>query len=119
MNPVVHVEMPYDKRERMAIFYESAFGWQMQMPGEEMGSPVIANTVETDENGPKTRCAINVEASTRNNPAIRPVSVRGDRRSSRRSLSCFFRHLDGLFVRKTTFRFDLSVQDVPKILFRL
>ena len=30
MNPVVHFEMPYDNRDRMAKFYGSAFGWQTQ-----------------------------------------------------------------------------------------
>ena len=59
MNPVVHFEMPYDVRERMAKFYESAFGWQMQMLGEEMGNYVLATTTETDENGPKKPGAIN------------------------------------------------------------
>lgn len=59
MNPVVHFEMPYDERERMAKFYESAFGWQMQMLGEEMGNYVLATTTETDETGPKKPGAIN------------------------------------------------------------
>ena len=36
VNPVVHFEMPYDDRERMAKFYQSAFGWQTQMLGEEI-----------------------------------------------------------------------------------
>ena len=59
MNPVVHFEMPYDVRERMAKFYESAFGWQTQMLGEDMGNYVLATTTETDENGPKKPGAIN------------------------------------------------------------
>ena len=59
MNPVVHFEMPFDNRERMAIFYESAFGWQTQMLGEDMGNYVLATTTETDENGPKKPGAIN------------------------------------------------------------
>jgi predicted enzyme related to lactoylglutathione lyase len=59
MNPVVHFEMPYDNRERMAKFYESAFDWQTQMLGEEMGNYVLATTTETDENGPKRAGAIN------------------------------------------------------------
>jgi len=59
MNPVVHFEMPYDNRERMAKFYGAAFGWQTQMLGEEMGHYVVATTTETDENGPKTPGAIN------------------------------------------------------------
>lgn len=59
MNPVVHFEMPYDNRERMARFYESAFGWQTQMLGEDMGNYVLATTTETDEKGPKRPGAIN------------------------------------------------------------
>ena len=59
MNPVVHFEMPYDDRERMAKFYGSAFGWQSQMLGDDMGNYVIATTTATDEQGPKMRGAIN------------------------------------------------------------
>ena len=47
MNPVVHFEMPYDNRQRMAAFYQAAFGWQTQMLGEEMGHYVVAHTTET------------------------------------------------------------------------
>ena len=36
MDSVVHFEMPYDDRKRMAKFYESAFGWRTQMLGQEM-----------------------------------------------------------------------------------
>lgn len=59
MNPVVHFEMPYDNRQRMAKFYESAFGWQTQMLGEEMGNYVLATTTESGEDGPKRPGAIN------------------------------------------------------------
>ena len=59
MDPVVHFEMPYDDRVRMAKFYQSAFGWQMQMFGEEMGNYVVATTTETGESGPKRPGAIN------------------------------------------------------------
>src|SRR5262245_20258624 len=59
MNPVVHFEMPYDNRERMAKFYETAFGWRVQMLGEEMGNYVLAKTTPTDESGPKKPGAIN------------------------------------------------------------
>ena len=60
MNPVVHFEMPYDDRERMAKFYQSAFGWQTQMFGAEMGNYVLATTTETDESRrPKNPGAIN------------------------------------------------------------
>jgi predicted enzyme related to lactoylglutathione lyase len=59
MNPVVHFEMPYDNGARMAKFYESAFGWQMRMLGEDMGNYVLATTTKTDESGPKKPGAIN------------------------------------------------------------
>jgi uncharacterized protein len=59
MNPVVHFEMPYDNRERMAQFYQTAFGWQTQMLGEDMGNYVLATTTESDENGPKESGRIN------------------------------------------------------------
>src|SRR6516165_2495547 len=59
MNSVVHFEMPYDDRERMAKFYRDAFGWQTRMLGEQMGNYVIATTTETDESGPKRPGAIN------------------------------------------------------------
>jgi hypothetical protein len=59
MDPVVHFEMPFEDRERMAKFYRSAFGWQTEMLGEEMGSYVLATTVETGEKGPKKPGAIN------------------------------------------------------------
>ena len=59
MNPVVHFEMPYDNRQRMAKFYESTFGWQTQMLGEDMGNYVLAMTTESGEDGPKRPGAIN------------------------------------------------------------
>jgi len=59
MNSVVHFEMPYDNRERMAKFYETTFGWRTQMLGEEMGNYVLATTTESDEKGPKRPGAIN------------------------------------------------------------
>jgi uncharacterized protein len=59
MNPVVHFEMPYDNAERLAKFYQSVFGWQMQMMGEAMGSYVLATTTESDERGPKKPGTIN------------------------------------------------------------
>lgn len=48
MNPVVHFELPYDDRERIARFYESAFAWRLEMLGEEMGNYVLATTAEAD-----------------------------------------------------------------------
>ena len=49
-NPVVHFEMPYEKSDRVVNFYSQAFGWQMQVMGNEMGNYVTAGTSETDEN---------------------------------------------------------------------
>lgn len=49
INPVVHFEMPYNDKDRMADFYTRAFGWQMQKLGEEMGNYVLATTTEIDE----------------------------------------------------------------------
>jgi predicted enzyme related to lactoylglutathione lyase len=48
MDPVVHFEMPYDDRERIARFYQSVFGWKLQMMGEDMGNYVLASTAERD-----------------------------------------------------------------------
>jgi predicted enzyme related to lactoylglutathione lyase len=59
MDPVVHFEMPYDNRTRMTQFYQSAFGWQMQMLGEDMGNYVVATTTETGDDGPKRPGSIN------------------------------------------------------------
>ena len=59
MDPVVHFEMPFEDRKRMATFYKSAFGWKTQMLGEEMGNYVLATTVATGEKGPLRPGAIN------------------------------------------------------------
>lgn len=60
MDPVVHFEMPAEDRARMARFYTSAFGWQTQLLGPEMGDYVLVSTTETDENGmPKAPGTIN------------------------------------------------------------
>lgn len=59
-NPVVHFEMPYRDRDRLAKFYTRAFGWKMKKFGKEMGDYVTAATTETDkENMVKTPGAIN------------------------------------------------------------
>lgn len=49
MNPVVHFEMPYEDRSRMADFYTASFGWQAQLLGPEMGEYVVVTTSDTDE----------------------------------------------------------------------
>jgi uncharacterized protein len=59
MNPVVHFEMPYDDRVRMANFYETAFGWKTRSLGEEMGNYVTAETAESGPAGPLRPGAIN------------------------------------------------------------
>jgi predicted enzyme related to lactoylglutathione lyase len=46
MNPVVHFEMPYDDAARVARFYQTAFGWQTQQFGEDMGNYITAATSE-------------------------------------------------------------------------
>lgn len=48
MNPVVHFEMPYEDCDRMAKFYETVFGWKVQMLGSEMGDYVLVTTAESD-----------------------------------------------------------------------
>lgn len=50
MNPVVHFEMAYKDGKRASEFYEKAFGWKMNLLGEEMGKYLLAQTTETDEN---------------------------------------------------------------------
>ena len=60
MNPVVHFEMPYENKNRMAGFYAKAFGWKPTMLGPEMGEYVVVATSEGDEKGrPKQPGAIN------------------------------------------------------------
>jgi predicted enzyme related to lactoylglutathione lyase len=59
MESVVHFEMPYENRNRMAKFYQTAFGWQTQMMGEEMGNYVLATTTESTDAGPIKPGAIN------------------------------------------------------------
>jgi len=48
MDPVVHFEFPYRDRERIVKFYQSAFGWQIQVLGPEMGNYVLATTATED-----------------------------------------------------------------------
>ena len=48
MDPVVHFEMPFRDRDRMAAFYEKAFGWQTVKYGPEMGNYVVVTTATQD-----------------------------------------------------------------------
>lgn len=77
MNPVVHFEFPYDNRERIARFYQSAFGWQLQMLGEEMGNYVVATTAKSDAMAGAPAGAINGGFYQRNKdwPAQHPSVV--------------------------------------------
>ncbi|EKE20438.1 MAG: Glyoxalase/bleomycin resistance protein/dioxygenase [uncultured bacterium] len=60
INPVVHFEMPYEDKNRMADFYTKSFGWKHQILGPEMGEYVLAMTSEGDEKGfPKNPGMIN------------------------------------------------------------
>ena len=59
MDSVVHFEMPYEDRDRMAKFYEQTFGWQNQMLGPEMGDYVVTMTTESTPEGPIKPGAIN------------------------------------------------------------
>jgi predicted enzyme related to lactoylglutathione lyase len=60
MDSVVHFEMPFDDRDRMAKFYESAFGWQAQKLGPDMNNYVVVLTTASEANGtPKRPGAIN------------------------------------------------------------
>jgi uncharacterized protein len=59
MNPVVHFEMPYDDRERIARFYRGAFGWKLEMLGADMGNYVLATTAEEDAKPDAPRGSIN------------------------------------------------------------
>src|SRR3954467_10156156 len=61
IDPVVHFEMPAEDRKRMAKFYTNAFGWKMQMLGEDMGNYTLATTTaDVDKSGrPKKAGIIN------------------------------------------------------------
>jgi len=59
MDPVVHFEMPYDDRDRMARFYQAAFQWNTTGLGSDMGNYVLATTTESDNTRPKKPGAIN------------------------------------------------------------
>lgn len=59
MNPVVHFEIPYMDRQRIAKFYESAFAWKIEMLGEDMGNYVLATTAIADAKKGSAAGAIN------------------------------------------------------------
>jgi predicted enzyme related to lactoylglutathione lyase len=49
MNPVVHFEMSAKDKSRMRKFYETAFDWQTEQLGKEMGEYVVVTTIERNE----------------------------------------------------------------------
>lgn len=59
MNPVVHFELPYDQRERVVRFYSTAFGWELETLGEDMGNYVLATTAKSDARRDTPAGAIN------------------------------------------------------------
>ena len=59
MNQVVHFEIPYVDRQRIATFYESAFSWKIEMLGEDMGNYVLATTALADARQGASAGAIN------------------------------------------------------------
>ena len=59
MNPVVHFEMPYDDRRRMAKFHAQALGWRTEELGAAMGDHVLATTAGFGARGPVEPGAIN------------------------------------------------------------
>jgi uncharacterized protein len=50
MNPVVHFEMPAVNKKRVKKFYETAFGWEINQLGPEMGHYLLATTSPLDKN---------------------------------------------------------------------
>lgn len=77
MDPVVHFEIPYVDRERIARFYQQAFGWQLQVLGEDMGNYVLATTATGDAKAGAPAGAINGGFYPRNDdwPAQYPSVV--------------------------------------------
>jgi uncharacterized protein len=60
MDAVVHFEMPYEDRERVAKFYQRVFDWKTEVvPGAEMGDYLLAMTAESTQTGPIKPGAIN------------------------------------------------------------
>lgn len=43
--------MGYNDKARMVKFYQTAFGWETNEMGADMGNYVVAHTTQTDDNG--------------------------------------------------------------------
>ena len=76
MDPVVHFEFPYDDRERIVRFYQSAFGWELQKLGEDMGNYVVATTAEVRREAEARRAARSAAASSSARPTGRRSILR-------------------------------------------
>ncbi len=59
MDPVVHFELPAQDRERMAAFYQAAFGWETELLGPEMGNYTVVTTTPVVDGRPAAPGAIN------------------------------------------------------------
>jgi predicted enzyme related to lactoylglutathione lyase len=60
MDPVVHFEMPYEDKARIAKFYSAAFGWKTRTMGADMNNYVVATTTQSGADGrPEHPGAIN------------------------------------------------------------
>ena len=49
MDSVVHFELPADDQKRAGEFYSTAFGWNTNQLGSEMGGYMVVQTTETDK----------------------------------------------------------------------
>jgi predicted enzyme related to lactoylglutathione lyase len=59
MDPVVHFELPCSDRERLARFFERAFGWKHEFLGAQMGNYTVVTAAERDAIPDGHRGAIN------------------------------------------------------------
>ena len=48
MNPVTHIELPYQNAGRISDFYKTVFGWELEPLGAEMGNYLLATTATED-----------------------------------------------------------------------
>ena len=71
----------------MAAFYTSAFGWQTELLGPEMGSHTVVTTTETEAGRPTTPGAINGGFFLRTSDARVTDAIGRDRRSGHRRVA--------------------------------
>lgn len=79
MNPVIHFELPYKDATRASAFYASAFGWNTQDLGAEMGGYVMLTTAtqDADPNGVRGAIPGGLFAIEDNAPISHPSVVIG------------------------------------------